>query len=77
MIKHEIEGAAEILGEMYKIVRESLTDDQWQEYLEEVKRARMELDGTVLEGEELEETAKANLLYRIASQAVEGRNGKN
>lgn len=77
MIKHEIEGATEILSKMYKLVRESLTDEQWQEYLEEVKRARMELDGTTLEGKELEETAKANLLYRIAAQAVEGRHGKN
>lgn len=77
MIKHEIEGATEILSKMYKLVRESLTDEQWQEYLEEVKRARMELDGTTLEGKELEETAKANLLYRIAAQAVEGRYGKN
>lgn len=75
MIKHEIEGAAEILSEMYKLVRSNLTDEQWQEWLQEVKRARMELDGTVLEGAELEETAKANLLYRIAAQAVEGRNG--
>ena len=75
MIKHEIEGAAEILSEMYNLVRSNLTDEQWQEWLQEVKRARMELDGTVLEGAELEETAKANLLYRIAAQAVEGRNG--
>ena len=73
MIKHEIKGATKLLGKMYKIVRESLTDEQWKEYLEEVKRARMELDGTVLEGAELEETAKANLLYRIAAQAVERR----
>lgn len=72
-IKHEIKGATKILSKMYKIVRESITDEQWQEYLEEVKRARMELDGTVLEGKELEETAKANLLYRIASYAVEKR----
>lgn len=77
MIKHEIKGATEILSKMYKLVRENLTDEQWQAWLEDVKRARMELDGTVLEGAELEETAKANLLYRIAAQAVEGRNGKN
>lgn len=77
MIKHEIDGATELLSKMYNIVRESLTDDQWQEYLEEVKQARMELDGTTLEGAELEETAKANLLYRLASYAVEGRNGTN
>lgn len=77
MIKHEIEGAAEILSEMYNLVRSNLTDEQWQEWLQEVKRARMELDGTVLEGADLEETAKANLLYRIAAQAVEGKNGKN
>ena len=76
-IKHEIKGAKKLLSKMYKLVRGSLTDEQWQEYLEEVKRARMELDGTTLEGKELEETAKANLLYRIASYAVEGRNGKN
>lgn len=77
MIKHEIKGAKKLLRKMYKVVRESITDEQWQEYLEEVKRARMELDGTVLEGKELEETAKANLLYRIAAQAVEKQHGKN
>lgn len=77
MIKHEIEGATEILSKMYNLIRENITDEQWQEYLEEVKRARMELDGTTLEGKELEETAKANLLYRIAAQAVERRNGTN
>ena len=70
-IRHEIKGATKLLSKMYKLVRGSLTDEQWQDYLEEVKRARMELDGTVLEGKELEETAKANLLYRIAAQAVE------
>lgn len=75
MIKHEIKGAKKLLREMYKLVRSNLTTEQWQAWLEEVKRARMELDGTVLEGKELEETAKANLLYRIAAQAVEGKNG--
>ena len=77
MIKDELNGATEILGEMYNLVRGNLTDEQWQAWLDEVKKARFELDGTVLEGAELEETAKANLLYRIAAQAVEGRNGKN
>lgn len=75
MIKDELNGATEILSEMYNLVRGNLTDEQWQAWLEEVKRARMELDGTVLEGAELEETAKANLLYRIAAQAVVGKNG--
>ena len=72
MIKHEIKGAKKLLREMYRLVRSNLTAEQWQAWLEEVKRARMELDGTVLEGAELEETAKANLLYRIAAQAVVG-----
>ena len=77
MIKHEIKGAKKLLSKMYKLVRSNLTDEQWQAWLEDVKQARMELDGTVLEGKELEETAKANLLYRIAAQAVGGRNGTN
>ena len=73
MIKHEIKGAKKLLSKMYKLVRSNLTDEQWQAWLEDVKRARFELDGTTLEGAELEETAKANLLYRVASYAVEGR----
>lgn len=74
-IKHEIKGAKKLLSKMYKIVRESLTDEQWQDYLEEVKQARIKTDGVVLEGAELEETAKANLLHRLATYAVRGQNG--
>lgn len=74
-IKHEIKGAKKLLRKMYKIVRGSLTDEQWQAYLEEVKQARIKADGVVLEGAELEETAQANLLHRLATYAVRGQNG--
>ena len=68
-IKQEIKGATKILRKMYKKVRASITDEQWQRYLEEIKRASIDLDGTVLEGAELEATAEANLMARIAQHA--------
>lgn len=68
-VKHELKQASKLLNKMYKIVRASITDEQWQVYLEEIKQRQIELDGRVLEGAELEETAKANLMHRIAENA--------
>lgn len=68
-IKHEIKGATKILRKLYKKVRESITPEQWQTYLEEIKKRQIELDGRVLEGAELEKVAEANLMARIAHHA--------
>ncbi len=68
-IKQEINGATKILEKMYKKFRAAITDEQWQVYLEEIKQKQIELDGRVLEGAELEETAKANLMARLAHHA--------
>jgi len=68
-IKHEIKSATKILKRMYKKVRESITDEQWQAYLEEIKQRQIELDGKVLEGAELEEVAEANLMARLTQHA--------
>ena len=65
-IKQEINKATKILNKMYKKFMENTTEEQWQKILEEVKQARIEADGVVLEGAELEETAKANILARLA-----------
>ena len=62
--------AEKILNKMYKEFRKSITAEQWQKYLEEIKQASINLDGTVLEGKELEETAKANVLVRLAKGAM-------
>lgn len=70
-MKKEIDEAVKILAAMYKQVRKSITDAQWQAYLEEIKQRRIALDGVVLEDAELEETAKANLLARITAHARE------
>ena len=68
-IKQEIKGAEKILRKLYKKVRAEITDEQWQQFLEEIKQASLALDGKVLEGAELEATAEANLMARIAHQA--------
>lgn len=68
-IKQEIKDAKKLLNKMYKKVMENVTEEQWQEYLEEIKKRQVELDGRVLEGAELEETAKANLMARLAEHA--------
>ncbi len=68
-INNEIKQAAKSLDRLYKKVREHITDDQWQKYLEEIKQKQIELDGRVLEGAELEETAKANLMARLMQHA--------
>ena len=68
-IKEELKGATKILNRLYKKIRAEITDEQWQVFLEEIKQKQFELDGRVLEGAELEATAKANLMARIAHQA--------
>lgn len=68
-IKQEIKGAEKILRKLYKKIRAEITDEQWQQFLEEIKEASLALDGKVLEGAELEATAEANLMARIARQA--------
>lgn len=68
-INHEIKQATKILERLYKKVRAAITDEQWQVYLEEIKQKQIELDGRVLEGAELEATAKANLMARLAKNA--------
>jgi hypothetical protein len=69
-IKHEINEATKILERLYKQVRSNITDEQWQTYLEEIKQKQIELDGRILEGAELEELAKANLMAKITAQAL-------
>lgn len=68
-INYEIKQATKILERLYKKVRAEITDEQWQTYLEEIKQKQIELDGRVLEGAELEATAKANLMARLAKNA--------
>lgn len=67
-IKQEIKDATKILDKLYKKIRAEITNEQWQQYLEEIKQKQIELDGKVLEGAELEATAEANLKARIAFQ---------
>ena len=62
--------AAKILKKMYKKFMDSITAEQWQTILEETKQARIKADGVVLEGKELEETAKANVTARLAHNAM-------
>ena len=69
-IKDEIKGAEKILNKMYKRFMASITDEQWQKILEEIKQARINADGVVLEGAELEATAKANIMARLAHHAT-------
>lgn len=71
-IKHELGQAAKILERMYKKFRANISDEQWQAILEEIKQARIKADGVVLEGEELEATAKANVMARLAHHAQSG-----
>ena len=68
-IKQELGQATKILNKMYKKFRENITDEQWAAYLEEIKQRQIELDGKVLEGAELEATAKANIMARLAHHA--------
>lgn len=69
-IKQELGQATKILNKMYKKFRENITDEQWAAYLEEIKQRQIEFDGKVLEGAELEATAKANVMARLAHQAT-------
>lgn len=62
--------AKKILKKMYKKFMDSITPEQWQTILEETKQARKRADGVVLEGAELEETAKANVMARLAANAM-------
>lgn len=62
--------AQKILKEMFNKFMESITAEQWQTILEETKQARIKADGVVLEGAELEETAKANVMARLAANAM-------
>lgn len=68
-IKRTITEAKQIAIKMYKVIRKRITDEQWQTYLEEIKKRQVELDGKVLEGAELEEVAKANLMARLITHA--------
>ena len=70
-IKQELGQATKILNKMYKKFRENITDEQWAAYLEEIKQKQIELDGRVLEGAELEATAKANVMARLANHATQ------
>lgn len=62
--------AQKILKKMFKKFMESITAEQWQTILEETKQARIKADGVVLDGAELEETAKANVMARLAANAM-------
>ena len=62
--------AAKILKKMLKKFMDSITPEQWQTILEETKQARIKADGVVLDGAELEETAKANVMARLAHNAM-------
>lgn len=62
--------AAKILNKMYKEFRKNITAEQWEKFKEEIKQASINLDGKVLEGAELEETAKANVMARLARNAM-------
>lgn len=62
--------AAEILKGMFEKFMKNVTPEQWQTILEETKQARIKLDGVVLEGAELEETVKANIMTRLAASAM-------
>lgn len=65
MASREIKSATKILNRMYKKARASVTDEQWQVFLDEIKQKQFELDGRVLEGAELEELARANFMARL------------
>ena len=62
--------ATKILKKMFQKFMQSITPEQWQTILEETKQARIRADGVVLEGAELEETAKANIMARLAANAM-------
>jgi len=62
--------AQKILKKMFKKFMQSITPEQWQKILDETKQASINLDGKVLEGKELEETAKANIMARLAHNAM-------
>lgn len=62
--------AQKILKKMFKKFMENITPEQWQKILDETKQASINLDGTVLDGKELEETAKANIMARLAHAAM-------
>jgi hypothetical protein len=62
--------AAKILNKMYKEFRKSITAEQWEKFKAEIKQASINLDGKVLEGAELEETAKANVMVRLAQKSM-------
>ena len=62
--------AQKILKKMFKKFMQSVTPEQWQKILDETKQASINFDGTVLEGKELEETAKANVMARLAANAM-------
>ena len=62
--------AQKILKKMFKKFMDSITPEQWKTILEETKQARIKADGVVLEGAELEETAKANVMARLAANAM-------
>lgn len=66
----EIKTASKVLKRMYKKFMDNITDEQWQAILEEVKQARIKADGVVLEGAELEETARVNILNRLVVNAM-------
>ena len=69
-IKQELGQATKILKKMYKMFRENISDEQWESIKEEIKQARIKADGVVLEGAELEATAKANVMARLAHHAT-------
>ena len=73
-IKNELGKANSLLKRLYKKIRAEITDEQWQQYLDEIKQKQLEADGRVLEGVELEKTAEANLMARIVAHAQ--RKGK-
>ncbi len=68
-INHEIKEANKALDRLYKKFRASLSPEQWQKFLEEIKQAQIELDGKVLEGAELEAVAEANAKARLVAHA--------
>lgn len=68
-IKNELGKANSLLKRLYKKIRAEITDEQWQQFLDEIKQKQLEADGRVLEDVELEKTAEANLMARILAHA--------
>lgn len=66
--KH-IKEASSILDEMLNKFMENISPEQWAKIKAEIRQARKDADGVDLDGEELEATAKANVLTRLASLA--------